>query len=315
MRVAAALGLELGKHEERGFEDGEHKIRPLCNVRNQDVFVIQSLYGDESQSPNDKLCRFLFMLGAIRDASAARVTAVVPYLCYARKDRKTKARDPVTSRYIAQIFESVGIDHFLTMDVHNLAAYQNSFRRATADHLVATKLFGDHFSNTLSDDDKGNLVVASPDVGGIKRAEEFRRHLERRCGHLIASAFLQKRRSGGMVSGSGIIGDVAGKTVIFIDDLISSGGTLSRAAKACREAGAKTVYAAATHGIFIGNAEQVLDEPALEQVIVTDTIPPFRLSKEFINKKLIVVDAANVFAQAVRQMHTGGSIVELLPSD
>jgi len=134
--VSRHLGVSLAEHEERDFEDGEHKSRPLENVRGKDVFVIQSLFGDRRQSVNDKLCRLLFFLGALRDASAARVTAVVPYLCYARKDRKSQPRDPVTTRYVAELFEAVGTDCILTMDVHNLAAYQNAFR-CRADHLEA----------------------------------------------------------------------------------------------------------------------------------------------------------------------------------
>src|SRR6516165_8314689 len=126
-KVCARLGIPQSSHEEREFEDGEHKTRPLVNVRGRDVFVIQSLYGDPKQSVNDKLCRFLFFAGALRDASADRVTAVIPYLCYARKDRRSKPRDPVTTRYVAALFEAVGADAAVTMDVHNLAAYQNAW--------------------------------------------------------------------------------------------------------------------------------------------------------------------------------------------
>ena len=125
--IARRLGLELSPHEEREFEDGEHKSRPLISVRGRDVYVIHSLYGDREQSANDKLVRLLFFLGALRDASAGRVTAIVPYLAYARKDRKSKPRDPVTTRYVASLFEAVGTDRVVTLDVHNLAAFQNAY--------------------------------------------------------------------------------------------------------------------------------------------------------------------------------------------
>src|SRR5262245_22513629 len=125
-KVSVHLGIPLSAHEEREFEDGEHKARPLANVRGRDVFVIESLYSDSTQSVNDKLCRFLFFLGALRDASAGRVTAVIPYLCYARKDRKSKPRDPVTTRYVAALFEAVGVDRSINLDVHNLSAYTNA---------------------------------------------------------------------------------------------------------------------------------------------------------------------------------------------
>src|SRR5215510_203786 len=147
-KVGAHLGVPLSAHEEREFEDGEHKTRPLIHIRGKDVFAIQSLYGDERRSVNDKLCRFLFFLGALRDASAERVTAVVPYLCYARKDRKSKPRDPVTTRYVASLFEAMGVDRALTMDTHNLAAFQNAFRIRT-DHLEPKNLFVDYFAPSV----------------------------------------------------------------------------------------------------------------------------------------------------------------------
>ena len=161
-KVSEKLAISLSPHEERDFEDGEHKARPLVSVRGQDVFVIQSLYGEAQHSVNDKLCRLLFFLGALRDASAARLTAVVPYLCYARKDRKSQPRDPVTTRYVATLFEAMGVDRVLTLDVHNLAAFQNAFRSHT-DHLEAKQLFIDYFTPLVRHKE---VVVVSPDVGG-----------------------------------------------------------------------------------------------------------------------------------------------------
>ena len=162
-KVSAHLGVSLSAHEEREFEDGEHKIRPLINVRGKDVFVVKSLYGDNRQSVNDKLCRLLFFLGALRDASAECVTAVVPYLCYARKDKKSKPRDPVTTRYVAGLFEAMGVDRVVTLDAHNLATFQNAFRIRT-DHLEAKRLFVEHFIPLARQEE---IVVVSPDVGGI----------------------------------------------------------------------------------------------------------------------------------------------------
>jgi ribose-phosphate pyrophosphokinase len=307
-KVSAHLGISLSAHEEREFEDGEHKVRPLVSVRGMDVFAIQSLYSDSQQSVNDKLCRFLFFLGALRDASAGRVTAVFPYLCYARKDRKSKRRDPVTTRYIAALFEAVGVDSAVTLDVHNLAAYQNAWRIPT-DHLEANKLFVDHFVPLIGDRD---VVVVSPDVGGVKRAEEFRQAFCRALGREIHSAFLEKYRSAGVVSGDAVVGDVHGKVAIIIDDLISSGTTLVRASEACRTRGAIAVYAAASHGVFGGKAAETLSNRALDQIVVTNTIPPFRLPSDLINNKLTVLDASQLFAEAIRRSHSGGSIVELL---
>lgn len=308
--VARRLGIPLAEHEERSFEDGEHKSRPLVGVRGKDVFVIQSLYGDHQQSVNDKLCRLLFFLGALRDASALRVTAVVPYLCYARKDQKSQPRDPVTTRYVAALFEAVGTDHFLTMDVHNLAAYQNAFRCGT-DHLEATPLFVEHFSGLLGSDE---IVVLSPDVGGVKRAERFRLALSGRLGRTVTGGFMEKYRSRGVVSGETLIADVKNSSVIIVDDLISSGTTIARAAAACRAAGAKRVYAAASHGLFAGNANAILRAAVIDRIAVTDTVPPLRLDSALVEEKLTVLDSTQLFAAAIERIHTGGSIVELLES-
>lgn len=307
-KLSTYLDVPLRAHEERDFEDGEHKTRPLVSVRGQDVFVIQSLYGDDRHSVNDKLCRLLFFLGALRDASAAHLTAVVPYLCYARKDRKSKTRDPVTTRYVASLFEAVGVDRVVTLDVHNLAAFQNAFRIHT-EHLEAKRLFVDYFVPLVRQED---VVVVSPDVGGIKRAEDFRQALSQALGRELTNAFMEKYRSAGVVSGEAVVGDVAGKTAVVIDDLISSGTTLARAAEACRRRGAKAIYAAATHGAFVGDASRVLAHAALDKVVVTNTIPPWRLAPEIVDTKLAVLDAAALFADAIDRIHTGGSLVELL---
>lgn len=307
-RVAAALGSALCSHEEREFEDGEHKARPLENVRGRDVYVIHSLYGEPSISANDKLVRLLFFIGALKDASAARVTAVCPYLAYSRKDRRTKPRDPVSSRYVAQLFEAVGTDRMVTLDVHNLAAYQNAFR-IPAEHLEARGLFVAWFAARLGDDP---VVVVSPDAGGVKRADALRDALARALGRPVGSAFMEKRRSEGVVSGEAVVGEVGGMTALIVDDLISSGTTLARAAAACKALGARRVLAAATHGMFAGAAERVLADAALEKVLVTDAIPPFRLPPALVGQRVEVLDSTPLVAEAISRLHSGGSLVELL---
>lgn len=294
-RVAARIGMPLDPLEEREFEDGEHKARPLVEVRRRDVFVIHSLYGDARQSGNDKLCRMLFFIGALKEAGAARVTAIAPYLCYARKDRQTKLRDPVTTRYVACLFEAVGTDRVVTIDVHNLAAFQNAFRCGT-DHLEARSLFVDHFAALLEGED---IAVVSPDVGGTKRADEFRRNLAERLGKEPVFAFMEKRRSSGVVSGDILAGEVKGRTAILIDDLVSTGTTLKRAARACRAAGAAHVHAAVTHGLFIGPAAEFVADPLIDSFVVTDTVPPFRLEGTPGSAKVIVLDTAPLVADAI----------------
>lgn len=306
--VAKQLNLALGDHEERDFEDGEHKTRPLVSVRGRNVYVIESLYSDQEQSVNDKLCRLLFFLGALRDASAASVTAVIPYLCYARKDRKTKSRDPVTTRYVARLIESMGVARVVTLDVHNLAAFQNAFTIPT-DHLEAMPLFVEHLIPLAREVD---VTIVSPDVGGAKRAKSFGGVLSQLLDKEVPIALMEKQRSAGVVSGDAFIGDVENRTVIILDDLISSGTTIVRAARACLARGATRVLAMATHGLFAGDAEEVLGDAALERVIVTNSIPPVGLSSDFVGRKLTVLDAAPLVAEAIRRIDEGGSLVELL---
>lgn len=309
-RVAGHLGIPLCPLEEREFEDGEHKSRPLINVRGRHVTVIQSLYGDAQHSVNDKLCRLLFFIGALKDAAAASVSVVVPYMAYARKDRKTQPRDPVTSRYAAALFEAVGSDMVMTMDVHNLAAFQNGFRCRT-EHLEATPLFVDYLAPRIGGQE---IVVVAPDAGGIKRAERFRQRLSRTLEKPVAAAFAEKHRSLGVVTGDLLVGEVMGKTAVIIDDLISSGTTLARTAHACRERGATSVIAAATHGLFMGAAESVLGAGILDQVVVVDTVPPFRIGSGNLKEKLVLLDSTPLFAEAIWRAHHGGSISELVDS-
>ena len=305
--VAHHLGIPLTPHEEREFEDGEHKTRPLVNVRRQDTFVVQSLYGDDSQSVNDKLCRLLFFIGALKDASAASVTAIVPYLGYARKDQKSKPRDPVTTRYVAALFEAVGTDRVVTLDVHNLAAFQNAFRCRT-EHLQANGLFVDHFVPRLRGQE---VVVVAPDAGGIKRADRFRLRLSAALGRPVAAAFAEKHRSEGMLRGELIVGDVQGRTAIIVDDMIGSGATIARTVKACRSLGATTVHAAASHGLFVGDAPKTLADEALDSMVVTDSVPPFRLGQSKARDKLVVLPGAQLFGDAIAGIHAGGSISQL----
>ena len=307
--MAKAPGIALGAHEEREFEDGEHKIRPLESVRGRDVYVIQSLYGDTSQSANDKLIRLLFFLGALRDAGATRLTAVMPYLAYARKDRKSQTRDPVTTRYVAQMIESVGVDRVVTLDVHNLAAYQNAFRCESV-HLEASRLFVEQLVPQFAREER--VAVISPDVGGIKRAERFRQRLGRALGREPAMGFFDKARAKGVLTPGTLTGDVSDHTVIIIDDLISTGSTMAHAARMCRERGARRVLAVASHGLFVGKAGELLARPTLDEVIVTDTVPPFRLEGTPVAASLTVLPVASLFAEAIGRLHSGGSLVELL---
>jgi ribose-phosphate pyrophosphokinase len=304
--ISQALGQELAKHEERAFEDGEHKVRPLDEVDGADVYVVQSLHSGPSESANDKLCRLLFFIGALKDAGAARVTAVVPYLCYARKDRRTKLNDPVTTRYVAGMFEAVGTDRIVTLEVHNPVAFENAFRCRTVT-LTGAPLFVDYVRR-LGDD---RLSVVSPDPGGTKRAELFREALEATLGRPVGKAFADKHRSAGVVSGDLFIGDVAGATALVIDDLISTGGTLFRAARAARQAGAHRVIALVTHGLFMPGADEVIADPAIDRLVVTDAVPPFRLGSGPARDKIDILPAAPLLATAIQRLREGASLSDL----
>ena len=306
--VARHLGFALQPHEERAFDDGEHKTRPLAGVRGRDVFVLQSLHGDAQEDVNGKLCRLLFFIGALKDASARSVTAVAPYLAYARKDRRSKPRDPVTTRYVAALFEAVGTDRIVTLDVHNLAAYQNAFR-CRAEHLEAQGLFVEHFAPLAG---AQPVVVVSPDAGGLKRADAFRQRLAARLGRPVAAAFAEKYRSEGVVSGELIVGDVSGRMAVIFDDLIASGTTIARTVAACRRLGAASVHAAASHGLFTADAPRLLADPALDSLVVSDAVPPFRLPQGPARAKLTLLPTAPLFAEAIRRIHDGGSLTELL---
>ncbi len=307
MKIADALEQPLTPHEERDFEDGEHKARPLDNVRGTDVYVVQSLHGGPTESANDKLCRLLFFIGALKDAGAVRVTAVVPYLCYARKDRRTKPGDPVTTRYVASLFEAVGIDAIVTLEVHNPAAFENAFRRPTVT-LTAAPLFV-NYCRTLSQE---SLCVISPDPGGAKRAELLRLALEAAIGKPVGKGFADKHRSAGVVTGDLFVGDVAETTALIVDDLISTGGTLLRAARAARKAGARRVIALVTHGLFMPGAADVIADPAIDRLVVTDAVPPFRLDIDGFRDKIDVVHAAPLLAEAVRRLRDGLALTDLM---
>jgi ribose-phosphate pyrophosphokinase len=305
--IAAKLGQPLAAHEEREFEDGEHKARPLETVRGANVFVLDSLYGGHGRSANDKLCRLLFFIGALKDAGAARVTALAPYLCYARKDRRTKLNDPVTIRYVASLFEAVGTDAIVTVDVHNPAAFENAFRCTTV-ALTAAPLFIEYVKK-LPDE---KLCIVSPDTGGAKRADVLHEALEAALGRPIGKGFADKRRSAGVVSGDLFVGDVAGATALIIDDLISTGGTLVRAARAARKAGAKQVIALVTHGLFMPGAEAALADQAIDRIALTDSVPAFQLGAGVARAKLDILPLAPLLAEVIRRLHAGEDLGDLL---
>ena len=310
-RVASSLGVPCHAPEEREFDGGEHKLRSLESVRGRSVYVIQCLHGDAQGSANDRLCRLLFFVGALKDAGALRISLCLPYLAYARKDQHTKARDSVTTRYVAQLIEAVGTDRVMILEAHNRAAIDNAFRIESL-QLEAVRDFVREFSLGGPLDDR---VVASPDIGGIKRARHFKESLEIAVGRPVGLAFMDKKRSDDGLSGDTFVGDVRGKQVIFIDDLISSGSTILRAVAACRAAGAMRIDVAATHGVFDPQAHRLFEPGGPDSILVTDSVPLQQSFSSYLSSSLRVVSVAPLFAEAIRRLELGGALSELAGLD
>lgn len=297
-RVAEALGASLAHSEEREFDGGEHKMRPMVDVCNEDVYVVQSTCGDANASANDKLCRLLFFAGALKDAGARRVTAITPYLAYARKDRRTQTRDPVTTRYVASVMEAAGIDSVVTLEIHNEAAFDNAFRCHTV-RLEAADVFAADVARVVADQP---TVVMSPDVGGVKRAQLLRECLVHTLGRDVDLAFMEKRRVSGVVSGETVVGELDGRAVVIYDDMIASGSTILRAGQAARRAGAKAVHVAAAHAAFLPAAAQLFEARIADNILVTDSIELRPQFVQWLGAGLRVCPAAPLLARTIQEL-------------
>jgi ribose-phosphate pyrophosphokinase len=296
-RVARQLGTPLAAHEEKDFEDGEYEVSAPAAVRGGHACVVHALAGAPGQGSGERLCRLLFFIGALRDAGAARITAVLPYVAFARQDTRQQAGEPLTLRYVATLIEAAGADTVLALDVHNLSAFQNAFRCRT-EHLDGSALFAAHFAAVAG---TAEVCVVAPDGGGIRRAEGFRLALAQALGRPVALAFVEKHRHGSELTGDLMAGDVAGKLAIVFDDIIGTGGTMARAVTSCRERGAARVMAAATHAIFAGDAAGTLARAGLDDGAVADTVHDGSRAGELFT----VLDSSALFAQAIRCLHAG----------
>lgn len=319
-QVVEHLGVKLIDHHEPFFEDGEAYCRASDgtsgNVRGHDVYVIHSLYSDENESVNDKLVKLAILCGSLRQASAYSITAVIPHLAYARQDQKDKSRAPVTTKLIACMLESVGVNRFLFIDAHNVAAEQNAFDIHTnIDNLECKNLHAAWCAEHLRGNTK-RVAVLSPDTGGLKRADAFRKSLAKTLGikptQLDVVIYDKIRdKDTGKVNGGRVIGDVKDSLVIAVDDMISTGGTIAQACQAVKKFGGEVFAVCVTHGLFVGDAN-----PNLEKIdahlVVGDTVSPYRLN-DANRRKLHVVNTTKLVADAIRRIHSGtGSISELL---
>jgi ribose-phosphate pyrophosphokinase len=308
--VAHAADLALVALEERQFAGGEFKLRPLESVRDRELFVLQSLAGTAEAPVSSRLVRLLFLLQGLRDAGA-RCTVLVPYLAFARKDVRTQLRDPVNSRYVAELIEAAGPSRVVGLDVHNPAAFDNAFRIPT-DHLSALPMMVDHLASRFLGG--ASVTVVSPDVGGIKRAQILRERLSARLGRAVEIAFVEKRRANDVVSSGALAGNVNGREAIVVDDLCATGGTLIRAAEACRRAKALTVHVAVTHAPLFEGLEALLAAEAISSVIVTDSVaaPYPSMLASSAPDRLTVLSIAPLFGQAIRRTLDGKTMAPLL---
>jgi ribose-phosphate pyrophosphokinase len=308
--IAREAGLPLLPVEERNFESGEFKLRPLESVRGRGMLVLQTLASTDGAPVTFRLMRLLFLLQVLRDAGADPSVALLPYYAFARKDRRTQVRDPVTARYVAELLEATRAGCVIGLDVHNQAAFDNAFRIPTI-HLSAVPLLADHVVRNLMTPGT-ELTVVSPDVGGIKRAQLLREQIEAQAGRDIEIAFIEKRRVHDVISGGSLAGDVSGRTVILIDDLCASGGTLIRAAEACRSRGATAVHAAVTHAPLAEGIERLTAAEAIASITVTDSVGIPATPAAPGPGKLVTLSIAPIFGQALQRLASGRPVAPLL---
>ena len=296
-KICEKLGKPLGHVEVRRFSDGEVFVEVQENVRGRDVYVIQST----CRPANDTLMELLIMIDSLKRASAKEITAVVPYYGYARQDRKVAPRTPITAKLVADLFATAGATRVVSMDLH--AGQIQGFFDVPFDNLFSSPVILQYITQEFTPK-KGDLVLVSPDAGGVERARAYAKRLD------ASVAMIDKRRTGPNVAKAmNVIGDVEGKTVMILDDMIDTAGTLTEGANACLERGAKTVYAAATHGVLSGPAIERIQNSRIEQVIITDTIP---LSPEAeACKKIVQLSVADILAEAIYRIHNYDSVSSL----
>ena len=289
-RIADFYGDDLGDVTVKKFSDGE--MQPVINqsVRGSYVFFIQSTH-----APSDNLMELLLLIDAARRASADYITAVIPYFGYARQDRKDKPRVPISAKLIAELLQAAGCNRIMTMDLH--ADQIQGFFDIPVDHLKSEAVYIPY----LQDQDLDNVIFASPDVGGVKRARTYAKYFGREL--VICDKYRKKANE---VAGMTVIGEVKGADVILVDDLVDTAGTLCKAAEAIMEKGAKSVRAMCTHPVLSGNARENVKKSKLSELIVCDTIPGVKESK-----KIKVLSTSKLFARAIRNTHEHRSISAL----
>lgn len=298
--ICRELNIPLGNNNVTTFADGEVCVWMDETVRGLDVFVVQST----CKPVNNNLMELLVTIDALRRASAGRITAVIPYFGYARQDRKSKGRDPITAKLVANMITAAGADRILTMDLH--APQIQGFFDIPVDHLIGNPLFVDYYMKKFDEKtyDHSNFVVVSPDVGSVARARAFAQKV-----HMDLAIVDKRREKANQCEVMNVIGDVRGKTCILFDDIVDTAGSLCNAAKALREIGGATaVYACATHGVLSRDAWKKVEDSVIEELMLLNTIP---LPEDYAGTKIRQLDVAPMFAGAIRHIYEETSISDL----
>jgi len=305
-KVASHLGVNLSEAEVTKFNDGEIQIHIKESVRNKDVYILQSNCLSESQSINDNLMELFLLVRTMKRSSATSITAVIPYYGYARQDRKSSPRVPISAADVALLLETAGIDRVVTVDLH-CGQIQGFFHNAPVDNLFASSLFLSHFAAKKLN----NIVIVSPDAGGVERAKKFSDSLNS-IGIATDMAIISKQRAkAGVVESMNLIGDVQGADAIIIDDLCDTAGTLVKAAKLIKDSGANRVFAVVTHPVFSGNALEKIRNSVIEEMVITDTIPLRGTAPSNIH----CISVAPLIAEALSRIQHGDSVSDLFLSD
>ncbi|MFT8347727.1 ribose-phosphate diphosphokinase [Clostridium saccharoperbutylacetonicum] len=294
--IADILRISLGQSMVSTFSDGEISVDINETVRGNDVFIVQST----SSPVNNNLMELLIMIDAFKRASAGRITAVIPYYGYARQDRKVKARDPITAKLVADLLTAAGANRVLTMDLH--APQIQGYFNIPVDHLLGAPILAQHFiSKGLID--REDLVVVSPDLGSVTRARKFADNL-----HAPIAIIDKRRPKANVCEIMNIIGDIEGRTCILIDDMIDTAGTITNAANALKNLGAKNIYACCTHGVLSGPAMDRINNSSIEELVMLNTIP---LNEENDNHKIRSISVAPLFAEAIKRIYDDEPISKL----
>lgn len=294
--ICRYLGIEMSRIEVSDFSDGEIFVQIQENIRGQDVFIVQPT----CQPVNHHLMELLIMADACKRASAARITAVIPYYGYGRQDRKDKPRVPISAKLVADLISTAGFDRVLAVDLH--AGQLQGFFNVPVDNLYASPVLVEYFRQRAYED----LVIVSPDAGGVERARAFAKHLDASLG------IIDKRRESetkNVAKVMHIIGDVVGRDVLIVDDMVDTAGTLIEATHALLETGARRVFAGATHAVLSGPAMQRLADSKLEELVVTNTIP--LRGKEELWDRIRVLPVAPLLGEAIRRIHWDESVSSL----